>query len=185
MYGRLATIQSKRSLARRKKIRFVKGDPSITECCAAFSRARLSASREMSVAGTAARGSCRANVIAMTPEPVPTSRTLHPGVSVASRVFKDQLDELLGFGTGDKGPAVAKKGSSKKFSRAEQMLKRFAGAAIANQIAERSPLGIGKRTIKFEIKIQTFLAKDMCEQMLCVEPRTFHSVILEIAGRRG
>lgn len=104
---------------------------------------------------------------------------------VASRIFKDQLNELLGFGTGDEGSAVAQKRSSEKFSRTEQVLKRFARAAIANQIPERSPLGIGKWTVKFEIKIQTLFAKDMGKQMLGVEPRIFHPVIPEIAGGSG
>ncbi len=112
-------------------------------------------------------------------------KDVHPGVSVASRIFKDQLNELLGFGTGDKGPAVAKKQSSEEFSRTEQMLKRFSSAPIPNEITERSKLGIGKRTIKFEIKIQTLFPKDMREKMLGVEPRTLDSAILEVAGRSG
>ena len=104
---------------------------------------------------------------------------------MASRILKDQLNELLGFGAGDKGSAVAKKQSSEKFSRTEQMLKWFPSAAIPNEIPERSALRIGKRTVKFEIKIQTLFAKDMREQVLGVEPRTFDSVILEIAGGSG
>ena len=61
------------------------------------------------------------------------------------------------------------------------MLERFAFSAISNQIAERSSLSIGERTIEFEVEIETFLAEDMCEQMLGVEPRAFHAMILKIA----
>jgi hypothetical protein len=104
---------------------------------------------------------------------------------VASRIFEDQLNELLGFGTGNEGPAVTHKQSSEKFSRTEQVLKRFPRAAIANQIPERGPLGIGKWTVKFEIKIQTLFAKDVGKQVLGVEPRTFHPVTPEIAGGSG
>jgi hypothetical protein len=65
------------------------------------------------------------------------------------------------------------------------VLKRFAGAAVANQIAERSSFGIGKGTVKLKIKIKASLAKNMREQMLRIEPRTFNSVLLEIAGGSG
>ena len=89
---------------------------------------------------------------------------------------------MLGFGTGHKRPAVAKKQSSEKFSRAEQVLERSPSTAIANEIPERSQLGIGKWTVKFKIKIQALLAKDTGKQMFGIEPRTFHSVGLQIAG---
>ena len=65
------------------------------------------------------------------------------------------------------------------------MLKRFPCAAIANEVPERSALGIGKRTIKFKVKVQTPLAKNMREKMLGVESRTLDSAMLEIAGGSG
>jgi hypothetical protein len=64
------------------------------------------------------------------------------------------------------------------------VLERFALSPIANQIAERSPLSIGERTIEFEVEIESFLTEGMCEQMFCVKPRAFHTMILEIADRR-
>lgn len=106
----------------------------------------------------------------------------HSGAAVASRIFENQLDELLGLGTGHESPAVADKQSPKKRGRTEQVLKGFPRSPIPNQFPKGTPLGVGKRAVEFEIKIQTFFAKDMGKQMLGVESRTFHPMLPKISG---
>jgi hypothetical protein len=62
------------------------------------------------------------------------------------------------------------------------MLEGLSRPPIANQIAERSPLGFGERPVKFKIEVKTLLAKHVGQQVLGVESRTLHAVIPEVAG---
>ena len=168
----------------RKEIRFVKSDPFTHRVPRGVFLCETQRFGRKVCRGYAGRGSCKAKVIAMTPEPVPTSRRL----SLASwlREYSTISSTSCSVsGRGTRARPSLRNDRPEKLSRAEQVLKRFAGAAIANQIPERCSFGIGKGTVKLEIKIQASLAKNMRKQMLRVEPRTFHPVVLEITGSGG
>ena len=135
----------------------------------------------MSVAVTAARGSCSASVIAMTPEPVPISRMF----IVASRhggFSRTNSTSCSVSGRGTRARLSLRNKRPKNSVVPSRCCSGFPVPRIANHVPQRSALGIGNWSIKFQVEIEALLAKDVCQQMLGVEPRAVHSVILEIAG---
>ena len=94
------------------------------------------------------------------------------------------LAELLRLRARDERAFVAEERASVKLRGAEQMLERLARGAAFDQRAERLQLLIGERPVELQVQLHPFLPEHMGEQVLDVQARAFHAVLLKKRGRR-
>jgi hypothetical protein len=68
------------------------------------------------------------------------------------------LDQLLGLGSRDEGALVAHENVIPEFDRPEQVLQWLASATSPDQLTKRRQLDFGKRSLEFEIELDSLFS---------------------------
>ena len=90
--------------------------------------------------------------------------------------------QLLGLRPGDKCPFVGEKNVLAEFNRAEEVLQGFPLGSPPDEIAERCQLGFGERSLKLQIKLDSFFTERMGDEVLCIQTRILDCSLLEVSG---
>jgi hypothetical protein len=92
---------------------------------------------------------------------------------------------LLGFGTRNESPGVAGEKVSTELGCAEEVLERNSLRAAFHQVAQWGAFRFAERALKLKVKVDAFLsAEGMCQEILGIQARALHALLMEVGGRR-
>ena len=150
----------------------------------AFSRANASASSERSTAETSSSGRSKANVIARTPLPVPTSNRRLAHSPAGRELLEHCFDQEFRFGPGNQSSTIGLERAPKEIPVPQEMLQWFTFRPSPYLFTQGLQLLLREGSIKLKIEFNSLLPESVGEKMLDAQPRLFHPFFSKI-GCRG